>query len=173
MSIVCLCTLIFGLATLVGLPCLLLIVSLAFRLVLVVLLAAEVLRWRCVARVLIAARRWLLIDSFALVFVSIGTRTVFFVMNRGLTVASVAWFAWLSISTLARGLHLTERVPSVLFVALMLGSTLVRIPTVIVLRLWALPIRLRTAVVEKHRAHASYESTEYTAKCASSYSLGG
>lgn len=176
MSIVCLRTLIFGLATLVGLPCLLLIVSLAFRLVLVVLLAAEVLRWRCVARVLIAARRWLLIDSFALVFVSIGTRTVFFVMNRGLTVASVAsvaWFAWLSISTLARGLHLTERVPSVLFVALMLGSTLVRIPTVIVLRLWALPIRLRTAVVEKHRAHASYESTEYTAKCASSYSLGG
>ena len=152
MSIVCLCTLIFGLAifglaTLVGLPCLLLIVTLAFRLVLVVLLAAEVLCWRCVARVLIAARRWLLIDSFTLIFVSVGTRTVFFAMNRGLTVASVAWFAWLSIttlsiSTLVRGLHLTERVPSVLLVALMLGSTLVRIPTVIVLRLWALPVRL-------------------------------
>jgi hypothetical protein len=112
---------------------------------LVVLLAAEALRWRCVARVLVAARGWLLIDGFTLIFVSVGSGTVFFVMNRGLavaTVASVAWFAWLSISTLARGLHLTERVPSVLLVALILGSTLVRITTVIVLRLWVLPIRL-------------------------------
>jgi hypothetical protein len=100
----------------------------------VVLLTAEVLRWGCVTRVLIATHRWLFIDSFTLIFVSVGTRTVFFAMNWGLTVASVAWFTWLSISTRAR-------VPSILL-ALILGSTLVRIPAVIVLRLWAIPARL-------------------------------